>query len=152
VLRALVERAQTAGHLRHTHRLILLYTLGRLGLEGQSLIHRTLAHCRNYNASVSQRYIDGLDPNYPPITCRRIREWLEEEGESITCQCGHSVRSPIDLVVPETQTTGTSPRKRKSGKPRACQWSDEDAELLHNVMADVLEAVNSDESEADTPT
>jgi group II intron reverse transcriptase/maturase len=114
VVRALVERARQTGHLRHTHQLILLYTAGHLGPEGAAFIHRTIAQCRNYDAKICQGYIDRLDPKHPPLGCRRIREWLEEEGESGLCTCPSARRTPLEAVV---ERQGERPEPRKPARP-----------------------------------
>jgi hypothetical protein len=111
VVRALVERARQTGHLRHTHQLILLYTAGHLGPEGAAFIHRTIAQCRNYDPNICQGYIDRLDPKHPPLGCRRIREWLEEEGEAALCTCPSARRTPLELV------TENEPQPRERRKP-----------------------------------
>ncbi len=96
VVRGLAERARQTGHLRHTHQLILLYTAGHLGAEGAAFLHRTIAQCRNYDARICQGYIDRLEPAHPPVSCRRIREWLEEEGETRLCTCAQTCRTPLE--------------------------------------------------------
>nr|MDQ2688110.1 hypothetical protein [Armatimonadota bacterium] len=117
VLRALAERARQTGHLRHTHNLILLYTVGRLGEPGAEFLHRTLAQCRNYDARICQGYLDRLDAQHSPLSCRRIREWLEEEGESGLCDCAPGRRSPLDILkgIPSEQTPSV---KKRVPKPR----------------------------------
>src|SRR5207245_2038213 len=72
------------------------YTAGHLGEEGAAFLHRTIAHCRNYDPEICQGYIDRFDPKRPCITCARIREWLEEEGEQGLCTCPRSRRTPLD--------------------------------------------------------
>ena len=99
VIRSIINKAAETGHLRHTHQLILLYTAGHLQEEGARFIHQTVSLCRNYDQAVCQKYIDRLEPNHPPISCRRIREWLEEEGESGWCTCLQSRKSPLELVI-----------------------------------------------------
>ena len=99
VIRSIVTKAAETGHLRHTHQLILLYTAGHLQEEGARFIHQTVSLCRNYDQTVCQKYIDRLEPNHPPISCRRIREWLEEEGETGWCTCPQGRKSPLELVT-----------------------------------------------------
>jgi group II intron reverse transcriptase/maturase len=126
VIRGLVEKAERTGHLRHTHNLILLYTAGRLGEEGARFIHETVANCRNYDPEVCQKYIDRLDPDRLPISCARIREWLEEEGEQHLCTCPRSQHTPLDGIpaVPGdgSEEPGAARRREKLGarKP-ACE-------------------------------
>ncbi len=123
VIRTLVQRAQQTGHLRHTHQLILLYTAGRLGPEGAAFLHRTIANCRNYDAGICQGYIDRLEQNHPPLGCRRIREWLEEEGESALCTCPAARRTPLELTTTETVEDALAAKLKKPRSPRAqaCQ-------------------------------
>ncbi len=104
VISGLANLAERAGHLRHVHLLTLLYTAGHLGKPGRDFIHRTTALCRNYDPHVCQRFIDALEPREKPISCRRIREWLEETGEQALCTCPGERRSPLDLVSIEKAT------------------------------------------------
>jgi group II intron reverse transcriptase/maturase len=113
VVRALIERAERTGHLRHTHRLILLYTLGRLGVEGAETIHRIMALCRNYDADICQGFLDRLDPERKPITCARIREWLEEEGETGLCTCPRERHTPLSILPSETVAPPRLIRRRE---------------------------------------
>ena len=112
VLQAIQRKAAETGHLRHTHQLILLYTAGHLGEAGAKFIHQTISLCRNYEESICQKYIDRLEPKHPPISCRRIREWLEEEGETGWCTCGGAKKSPLDSVPAGAEPV--PPRKRSS--------------------------------------
>lgn len=99
VVRSLAERARKQGHLRHTHNLILLYTAGRCGAEGAAFVHQTLSLCHNYRQEICERYLAQLDHSHPPITCRRIREWLEEQGEHGLCTCPEGRRTPGELLA-----------------------------------------------------
>jgi len=122
VVRALAERARTTGHLRHTHNLILLYTAGRLGSQGAAFVHRTVSQCRNYDARVCQGYLDRLDLKHPPLSCRKIREWLEEEGETGLCTCDHGRRTPLEhdrttLTVVPVGARKPAARSRPPAKP-----------------------------------
>lgn len=159
VLRGLMERARSTGHLRHTHQLILLYTAGRLGAEGAAFLHRTIAHCHNYDAEICQGYIDRLETNHPPLTCRRIREWLEEEGESGLCTCSATRRTPLEGIASpptaEKRETGSeaapSPaRKPPSGgfsAPRPLRASEVEGAAWQGVTEDMFGAAPMPEIE-----
>jgi RNA-directed DNA polymerase len=159
VLRGLVERAQTTGHLRHTHQLILLYTAGRLGGEGAAFLHQTIAHCHNYDAEICQGYIDRLETNHPPLSCRRIREWLAEEGEAGLCTCSASRRTPLEGVGSRQQAeevasgadpAPSSPRKpRASGfpAPRPLRASEVAGEEWRGVTEDLFGSADTSETE-----
>ncbi len=132
VVRALIKRAQTTGHLRHTHNLILLYTAGRLGEPGAEFVHRTVAQCRNYDARICQKYLDQLDRQHAPLSCRRIREWLEEEGEAGLCTCPASRRTPLDFQLNQPNPEVQVQVPARSKRPQSAQHvlpSDADAEL-----------------------
>ena len=163
VLRGLLERAQSTGHLRHTHQLILLYTAGRLGAEGAAFLHRTIAHCHNYDAGICQGYIDRLEPNHPPLTCRRIREWLAEEGETGLCTCSASRRTPLEGIGPRPQPeedAGTAlgsappsarkPRSTGIAAPRPPRASEAEVEQWRGVTEDLFGSAETPETEAPT--
>lgn len=146
VLRALAERARQTGHLRHTHNLILLYTLGRLGAPGAAFLHRTLAQCRNYDARICQGYLDRLDAQHLPLSCRRIREWLEEEGESGLCDCAPGRRSPLDCLKDAPNDTGQALpaakartlKARPAPSPLPSEAEDSLREAWQGVLADLF--------------
>ena len=142
VLRALAERARQTGHLRHTHNLILLYTVGRLGAPGAAFVHRTLAQCRNYDARVCQGYLDRLDVQHPPLSCSRIREWLEEEGgEAGLCACAPGRRTPLDCLKVSPAPVPPKARAPKSRPAAPALPSSGDAgmqEAWHGVQADLF--------------
>jgi group II intron reverse transcriptase/maturase len=135
--------AQT-GRLRHTHRLILLYTAGRLGEKGARFVHETLAHCQNYSPEITQRHLDRLDPNHQPITCRRIREWLEEEGEQAVCACEPMPQTPLDALAPAAESA--SPRRRRGRRPPSAPRSPERSDAAQR-WAEVAADLFSEEPE-----
>jgi len=119
VIRALVQRARATGHLRHTHRLILLYTLGRLGAAGAAALHAALASCQNYAHPRTQRYLDTLDATCSPLTCRRVREWLEEDvRDADLCACGTERHMPLDGLLPPAPDD-KPPKRQPRAKPPA---------------------------------
>lgn len=144
VIAHLRRLAAQTGRLRHTHRLILLYTAGRLGENGAQFVHETLAHCQNYSPDITQRHLDQLDPNRQPITCRRIREWLEEEGEQAVCSCEPMPRTPLDTLAPPAESSSPRPRqeRRPPSAPHSAQPSAA-AQRWEEVAADLF----SDEPE-----
>ncbi|BDI31518.1 hypothetical protein CCAX7_35690 [Capsulimonas corticalis] len=131
VVRALADRARTTGHLRHTHNLILLYTAGRLGAPGAAFVHQTVGQCRNYEARICQGYLDRLDTQHAPLSCHRIREWLEEEGEMDLCTCPKSRKAPLDCVAeaPTAKPLGGTARTKKPRPSAPVLPSEADPEL-----------------------
>ncbi|MBD3184705.1 group II intron reverse transcriptase/maturase [Candidatus Poribacteria bacterium] len=87
VLRFLVGRAQELKHLNHSERLVLLYTLGKLGEEGKEYIHQVMGYCDNYNSKITQKWINRLDPEHNPISCARIKDWLFDIIPAVGCSC-----------------------------------------------------------------
>jgi len=159
VLRGLIERARSTGHLRHTHQLILLYTAGRLGAEGAAFLHRTIAHCHNYDTEICQGYIDRLEANHPPLSCRRIREWLAEEGETGLCTCAAGRRTPLEGIALQQQpqdapgipdsapASARKPRATGFAAPRPLRVSEVEVEAWQGVTADLFDAPETQESE-----
>ncbi len=151
VVRALCDRAREEGRLRHTHRLILLYTLGRLGQPGAAALHRALSFCRNYRPELCDRYLERLDPRHPPLTCRRVREWLEEEGEAHLCACREERQTPVG--DPEADPAGAAARKGARARPRPPMpatlaepeaWSQVSADLFGNTGTAAKEETDDD--------
>ena len=87
VIKFLVSKAKESGDLRHTERLVLLYTLGHLGESGKSFLHRVMSNCLNYNYNYTQRWINRLRKNQYPISCPKIRDWLSYITPSVGCFC-----------------------------------------------------------------
>ena len=113
VLRDLSKMARKDGKLRHTHRLILLYTFGRLGDPGAKMLHSVLACCENYSFQRTQVYLDKLETGKMPLTCRRIREWLEEnETDKKFCDCDDSRHTPLDCLKKYSETETVTPKRR----------------------------------------
>jgi group II intron reverse transcriptase/maturase len=113
VLRQIVRRAAETGHLRHTHRLIVLYTAGRLGSGGATEVHTVMALCRNYDPRRTQSHLDRLDAGKRPISCATIREWLDEDGVGDWCDCAEPPGTPLDLLG-----AACSPTPGRRGMPR----------------------------------
>lgn len=87
MLKRLCEKPALTGHLTHTERLILLYTLGRLGKNGSGFLHKVIGLCDNYDPVLTQQWLDRLDPDKPPIGCARIRDWMNEIEPNWRCDC-----------------------------------------------------------------
>lgn len=110
VLRFLVNKAKESAHLTHSERLVLLYSLGHLGLDGKRYIHQVISHCLNYNYNYTQRWIDRLKPEIRPISCPKIRDWLSYITPGVGCYCEFKLLkgaypSPL-LYVKEGITAG----------------------------------------------
>lgn len=149
VLQALMARARETGQLRHTHRLILLYTLGRLGPEGAQTLHQAISACGNYTPPRTQSYLDKLDPSISPLTCRRIREWLEEdEQDAALCHCDSERRTPLDGILADAATTKRDRRRKDADTPTPAsdvpdQWDDVRGALFQEEDAATGEAADS---------
>jgi hypothetical protein len=118
-------------------RLILLYTMGRLGEEGRRLVHVTMASCDNYKPAVTQKWLDRLEPDHAPLSCARIQDWLSELYSDVFCSCTsageRSPRSPVDIV-------GCKGRKRqRCGPPREDVEAEPlDPEEWSNIVEDMF--------------
>lgn len=87
VLSFLFNKAKENHELRHTERLVILYTFGHLGDEGKVFIHYIMSLCTNYNYNYTQRWINRLDKNKNPISCAKIRDWLSDITVALGCFC-----------------------------------------------------------------
>ena len=103
VVKYLCEKAEREQDLGHFERLILLYTIGQLGEQGQRELHRIISKCYNYDAQVTQKKIDSKYPT--PISCYRIHEIMGQEIENLESCCTFDIppqgyASPILHVYP----------------------------------------------------
>jgi hypothetical protein len=89
VVRHLLEKAQTIGHLNHRERYTLLSVFGHLGEEGAAHLHAAMAACANYDPAISDRYLARLKAS--PVSCNRVREWLPEAIQRVSCSCRFSL-------------------------------------------------------------
>lgn len=87
VIKFLVNKAKEKGHLTHSERLVLLYSLGHLSKEGKQYIHQTMSNCLNYDFNYTQRWINRLQATAYPISCPKIRDWLSDITPVIGCYC-----------------------------------------------------------------
>jgi len=97
-LNKLVEKA---GNLKHTERMVLLYTLGHCKDAGGAYIHKVMSLCGNYNPRVTEKFIQRLEPGHKAIRCSRIQEWMKDYMPGVSCQCQNTKRknpSPLDLL------------------------------------------------------
>ncbi|MCK6549652.1 hypothetical protein L6R52_27700 [Myxococcota bacterium] len=85
VLKHLALKADSVGHLTHSERLSLLYTLGHLGPRGHDALHSVISRCRDYDADETSRHIARLGA--VPIGCARLREKHAEELAAGECPC-----------------------------------------------------------------
>lgn len=72
VLTDLARKARATGHLDHSERLSLLYSLGHLGRPGERAIHAVISACQNYDPAETSRQIANM--RGLPISCTRMRE------------------------------------------------------------------------------
>jgi len=105
VIKFLIGKAKKEGHLTHSERLVLLYSLGHLGDEGKRYIHQIMSNCLNYDFNSTQRWINRLQTNAHPISCPKIRDWLSDITPGIGCYCEFNVPkgaypSPLLFVDP----------------------------------------------------
>jgi RNA-directed DNA polymerase len=85
VLRHLVDKAATVGHLDHGERLSLLFTLGHLGKPGERALHGIIGTCSNYDVIETNRQIAKLSGL--PMGCARMRQ-KHARGELLAqCSC-----------------------------------------------------------------
>jgi hypothetical protein len=153
VLRYLVDRAKETKHLNHSERLVLLYTFGHLGEEGQIFIHRVISHCENYNPNITQKWINRLEPGRPPISCARIRDWLYDIIPVVGCACKKELSSlgrypsPVLYALPEATKISAQeiefPQPDDDEPPSYPQ--EHLSEAIHEVTIERSEAVHEAE-------
>lgn len=85
VIRYLVNKSRDTHYLDHSERITLLYSLGHLGEEGKSYLHKVISNCINYDYEYTQRQIRKRKPF--PISCARIREKHESFALELGCDC-----------------------------------------------------------------
>ena len=115
VVRAMCDKARDTHHLGHFERVVLLYTLGQMGKEGEERLHRTVRFCHNYNFHFTQRQIEKKHPS--PMGCRRIQEIMGDSLSDIECRCVFDVppkgyASPILHVYPQATKNLARPISR----------------------------------------
>jgi len=103
VLSFLFNKAKENHELRHTERLVILYTFGHLGDEGKTFIHYIMSLCANYNYNYTQKWINRLDKNKNPISCPKIRDWLSDITGALGCFCKFDLKkgeypTPVNYV------------------------------------------------------
>ncbi|PIU87659.1 MAG: hypothetical protein COY42_16715 [Armatimonadetes bacterium CG_4_10_14_0_8_um_filter_66_14] len=146
-LARLAAKPAETGHLTHVERLVLLYTLGRLGEAGAKFIHQTIGRCRNYAAGETQRWLDRLEPDRSPIGCARILDWLGEVEPDWLCDCdppppAKPYASPVNFVL----TKGAaSPRSRTRERHPPVRTPDPETQ---RVLTAVWEGIAEDLFEA----
>jgi len=85
VIRYLANKSRDTHYLDHAERITLLYTLGHLGEEGKSYLHKVISNCINYDYEYTERQIRKMKPF--PISCARIREKHENFALELGCDC-----------------------------------------------------------------
>jgi group II intron reverse transcriptase/maturase len=138
MLRRLCEKPALTGHLTHTERLILLYTLGRLGESGRRFLHEVIGLCDNYDPAITQQWLDRLDPEKPPISCARIRDWISEIEPGWKCDCQgtpelEGYKTPLAFAKKRAQDEAAEEKERKKRKGRLHA---EDGDEIKNIYAD----------------
>lgn len=106
VLKYLYNKAKNEGELNHQERLVILYTFGHLNEEGKNFIHYIMSKCNNYDFKYTQKWINKLDKFKNPISCVKIREWLNYITPSVGCYCDFNLKqnqypTPILHINPE---------------------------------------------------
>lgn len=85
IINYLVNKAQDTHYLDNSERVTLLYTLGHLGEEGKSFLHKVISNCINYDYDFTEKQIKKIKPY--PISCARIREKHEDFALDVGCDC-----------------------------------------------------------------
>ena len=112
LLRDLADRAQNLGHLSHSERLSVLYTLGHLGVRGTQAIHALIRPCANYDPAETERQIGKLSGL--PISCSRMREKHVTPSTAPSCTCSfHNVRERGGYPTPLLHVSGFKHQWRK---------------------------------------
>jgi hypothetical protein len=112
LLAALVQKAARTGHLGHTERLSLLYTLGHCGDAGRAYLHQVIGLCSNYDPRVTESWVRRLEPGRRALRCSTLKEWLRDHLPGVTCPClpRRPNPSPVDLLpAPKPEPMGQPP-------------------------------------------
>ncbi len=117
VIKFLIDKAKEKGHLTHSERLVILYSLGHLGDEGKRYIHQIMSNCLNYDFDYTQRWINRLKNNAHPISCPKIRDWLSDITPGIGCYCEFDLPkgtypSPLLFVDPKATSKDVLNKER----------------------------------------
>lgn len=127
VLSHLASKAAAIGHLTHSERLSLLYSLGHLGDGGRDAIHGLVGQCRNYDAAETERQIGRLGGL--PISCRRLEEKHGVEAGN-PCQCSFAgVEGRVAFATPLLHAGGFRREWRQALLDRRQGSSDESGRL-----------------------
>jgi hypothetical protein len=103
VVAELIRKAGRERHLTHPERIVLLYTLGKLGAEGAAALHRVMSCCSDYDPEVTQRQLDSVRSN--AIGCRGVQRWLQD-GAYSQCHGCRFVLGPGQYRSPLLHVTG----------------------------------------------
>jgi hypothetical protein len=85
VINYLVDKAKETHYLDNAERVTLLYTLGHLGNDGKTFLHKVISNCLNYDYEFTEKQIRKMK-SYP-ISCARIREKHEDVALDLGCDC-----------------------------------------------------------------
>jgi hypothetical protein len=147
MLKLLCEKPALTGHLTHTERLILLYTLGRLGENGSSFLHKVIGLCGNYDPALTQQWLDRLDPEKPPISCARIRDWMSEIEPGWRCDCQETrelkgYKTPLAFAGKGSQEEVAGEekkeRRKEKGLPRPIDVDADEEEAWKDIAGDLF--------------
>jgi hypothetical protein len=92
VLNYLFKQANQKHDLKHIERLVMLYSIGTMGIKGSTALHSILMQCTNYNKRITSRWISKLDPSFHPISCVKIRDWLNYITPQVSCNCSFKLK------------------------------------------------------------
>jgi group II intron reverse transcriptase/maturase len=118
VINHLVDKARKTHYLDNSERVTLLYTLGHLGEEGKSFLHKVMSYCLNYDYGITEKHIRKLKEH--PISCAKIKEKHETIVLELGCDCSFTIPprgypSPILHVFKDREF----PAAREKHPPKA---------------------------------
>lgn len=70
LIKKIVDKAMTTHYLTHFERNALLYIYGHMGEEGQKYLHYIMENLINYNAEITQEFIDKRKEF--PVSCEKL--------------------------------------------------------------------------------
>jgi len=89
IVAQMVSKAQTENYLSYPEKQTLLHIYHCLGEDGQKYLHWILNHCRDYNYSVTQGFIERCRVIHP-IGCKKLSERFDEIYDKSKCKCNFS--------------------------------------------------------------
>jgi len=64
-------------------------------------------NCDNYNSNVTQKWLNRMEADHPPISCAKIKDWLYDVIQEIGCACSGNLyqgKYPSPLYYASTVT------------------------------------------------